>query len=1344
MTGLIPVTPPKRLLAGAVSVVLTAAALTSFTGFAHAEAPTAAPQSTAKPEPLTSNQASAVARRTGKPVKADAATSETNELVANADGSFTLTQSVAPVRRYQGGAWKNLDATLVKHKDGTVGPALASTDLVLSGGGSGPLATMKSGAASMSLELPADLVAKLPAPTLDGPSATYALLPGIDLKVTADTFGGFSEVLVIKDAKAAANPALKKLAFKTSTKGVELATDQAGNITAKDKTGKTHFSAPAPEQGIWDSSADNAAATVPDARTGLALDAKTGAPATSSHLEPGAHARVAPIKSEYRDGAIVLTPDQTLLTGKDTVWPVYIDPSYETSSGGSLQNWTYVSSGFPGQSYWRTSDTVGLRVGKNDWEAPYFVARAYAQMSVPSELTGAQLISSTFHATETYAPSCSGRDVELWWTNAINSGTTWNNQASWLSKLNTKNEAHGYSSSCPTAGVGFNSLAAVQAAVGNNANNITLGLRASDESDGYGYKKFQPSTMYMTTTYNHTPNTPSGLSTSPATSCTANPPTVVGNGDVTLYANVSDPDAGGLNNTFTVVKDGTSTVISSGNPWATSGTTSAFLIPRNTLVSAANGAATTFAWNVSSWDGSLTSPTSTTCKFTFDPTSPGAPTITPPANPAYTVGTAATFTFTPNASGSAPSSFLYQLNGEAPVSVAIGTGATTAAIKPTRAVNTLSVTSVSPGGNIGNTAILVFNATAAATAAENDLTGTGRADLAVVGGQVGLPSGYWLSSAASNRSINSAADNIGTKGTGLNAPGSAADWNGTQAITGRYATGTGFNDVLAYNPATGSGSILYGSGDGSPLSPNSGSQVNINSGIFVDGNTGSKTGSVANAGALYQIANQMPGTRPGLLILVNGQLSLSGPASFPGAFQLAANSIPLTTANPTGTGDWTGWTITSSLVNNTPALFARNAANGQVWYYSPTVLTNLATAAILGTDNGPTAPVKVSDGLTAAAFPVLQAADINRDGTVDLWSVAPNGIVTARLFNGTTLTAQTSQTLTPPTHEWPLGEGGTEGSQVGSTADLAGNLTLTGTAGATWSNRGMFNPNVHLNAGPTSALGATGPAVNASADFSASVWVNAENYSGVVLSQDGNNTARFMISGDGATKQWQFCMAKQDSGWDYDCVRGNGSQNEIRLGVWAHIGATYNATTKVMALYVNGINVNTTSHNPVAGTDRAFRVGDYLNYGTRQEHFTGAVSDVRTWAGTTLGADQMAMLSGTPGYVLFPSDDTNYPSGSTWSTTHSTMTFKDGVLTIRTVTGATSTAGKAGYPNAVLTLQTDGNLVIYPNAAHTDGTALWASDTYFHSGASMFLQPDGNLVIYGYDGQSLWNTGTWN
>ncbi|MEV4561969.1 hypothetical protein AB0K51_34015, partial [Kitasatospora sp. NPDC049285] len=1034
-----------------------------------------------------------------------------------------------------------------------------------------------------------------------------------------------------------------------------------------------------------------------------------------------------------------------LLAGKDTVWPLYIDPSY--SAGGWGQNWTYVSSAFPSQSYWRTSDSTGLRVGYNGWESPYYVGRAFAQMSVAPELAGAQISSSTFYATETWSPSCSGRNVELWWTGSIGSGTTWNNQPGLISRLDTKNEAHGYSSSCPAQSVGFTMTGAMQSAVASGKSDITLGLRAGDEGDSYGWKKFQPSSMSISTTYNHAPTAPGSLSTSPATVCGANPPSVIGNGDVVLYAGVNDQDGGSLGVAFTLKKsDGTVVASSStGSLAATAGTTSAFVIPRATLAAAANGAQTTFNWNVYTSDGSATSPVSSTCQFTFDPTVPGAPTITQAANPSYTVGTAATFTFTANATGSAPASFLYQLNGASPVSVAAVSGSANAAIKPSRAVNTLSVTAVSAGGNIGDTAVLVVNATAPAAAAENDLTGTGRADLALVGNQAGLPSGLWLSSGATADSVNTAVNNIGIQGTGANTPGAAADWNGSQAIVGHFRSGGGFNDVLQYNPANGTGHILYGAGDGSALTPNSGSQVNVNAVAFTSGQGGAKATQVANAGALYEIVHEDPVGIPGLLMVFNGQLALTNGVGTPGAYPAADASVALTSTNPAGGADWTGWTITTALVNNLPALYARNTTTGELWYYSPTVLANLAAVPLQGTNPTPNTPVKLAaSGWTSAAKPVLQAADINRDGTADLWSVDGTGKVTANVFNGTAFSTLPSQLLVAPTHSWALSEGGTEGSRATSAGDSAGALPLSGDTGATWSGKDLFNPDVHLNGTGAGVLSTTTPAATLSADFSASVWVKPNAVDGVVLSQDGTSSAGFIVYADANSKQWYFCMSKADSSaWTYDCVHAGVGGGMAQIGVWTHLTVTYHASTKVMALYINGIEVGYGSHDPVAGFTGGFRVGDYMYSGGHRTFFNGAVSNVQTWAGTTLTPNQVALLSGTPGYVLFPSDDTNYSTGSSWSTSRATMTFNSGLLTITKANGSTWSVGSSGYPNAALTLQRDGNFGIYQQQAHQAGTGVWAA-MVVSAGDCMFLQPDGNLVIYSSDGVPIWASGTNN
>ncbi|PBC69767.1 hypothetical protein BX265_7120 [Streptomyces sp. TLI_235] len=148
---------------------------------------------------------------------------------------------------------------------------------------------------------------KLPKPVVSGSSATYpAVLPGVDLKVDVTDQGAVREVLVVKDAQAAANPALKTLALGTATKGLTVTADPQGAITAAGADGKPAFRAPAPV--MWDSAASPVAA-----KALAAPSASDTAPSGSSTDGPGKDAHVKPIAVKAGGGALSLTPDADLL-----------------------------------------------------------------------------------------------------------------------------------------------------------------------------------------------------------------------------------------------------------------------------------------------------------------------------------------------------------------------------------------------------------------------------------------------------------------------------------------------------------------------------------------------------------------------------------------------------------------------------------------------------------------------------------------------------------------------------------------------------------------------------------------------------------------------------------------------------------------------------------------------------------------------------------------------------------------------------------------------------------------------------------------------------------------------
>ncbi|MET9404022.1 LamG domain-containing protein, partial [Kitasatospora sp. NPDC002965] len=189
------------MLAASVGIVLTVGMLSSTAPALAAEgnspispiSPVVEGQAPAVPgtaaetaQRAAESAALAEARRSGKPVEIAALTTETDTVVANPNGTLGLRRTVAPARANRDGVWKDLDATLVRASDGTLRPRVTSSQLTFSGGGSGPLATLDQDGRKLALSWPG----ALPAPTLDGESATYAeVAPGVDLRLTANQAG---------------------------------------------------------------------------------------------------------------------------------------------------------------------------------------------------------------------------------------------------------------------------------------------------------------------------------------------------------------------------------------------------------------------------------------------------------------------------------------------------------------------------------------------------------------------------------------------------------------------------------------------------------------------------------------------------------------------------------------------------------------------------------------------------------------------------------------------------------------------------------------------------------------------------------------------------------------------------------------------------------------------------------------------------------------------------------------------------------------------------------------------------------------------------------------------------
>jgi hypothetical protein len=519
----------------------------------------------------------------------------------------------------------------------------------------------------------------------------------------------------------------------------------------------------------------------------------------------------------------------------------------------------------------------------------------------------------------------------------------------------------------------------------------------------------------------HAPYTPTLLTTSPATTCRGDV-TAVGDGDITLYATVSDPDGDQVAATFTAAKASTGAVIATGTTVAlSSGSTAVFTIRRTDLEGAAGGAITKILWKVRATDYTYTSDWSTTCRFKFDPTRPGTPSIIDPGG--ETIASPATFTIVPPTTGTPPASYTYQLNGGPPVPVAVvKRQATMFTLTPNRLFNTLTVTALSAGGNVGGSASLTFGAAAAPTAVDSDLNGDGIADLLAVGGVNDLPSGLWLAKGQSSAAhpkgdgqVTTPATDIGVNGSGQGSPGAPADFDGSQAITGHFTGGT-LQDVLIYFASgnnTGGGAVLHGTGNGSPLlTQQSGNVSLITAGTFTDGN-GDNPLQLANAGNTSHRNLAYPD-----LIAVNGDPTTGyyldyypnsdlNPAT--GNYEFPAQ---LATPTPDGTMDWNTWTITTAQTATGTAMFLWNTSTHALYLWSnPTY--DYGTGIFT-----PGTQYLISSSWNPGAGAHLQAADINGDGTPDLWAITKGPTATAYLIGNlsttapATVTAQPAQTLT--------------------------------------------------------------------------------------------------------------------------------------------------------------------------------------------------------------------------------------------------------------------------------------------------------------------------------------------
>ncbi|MFF7456764.1 DNRLRE domain-containing protein [Kitasatospora sp. NPDC008115] len=543
----------------------------------------------------------------------------------NPDGTTTLDMATGPVRyKDRDGRLQPIDVTLAQQADGSVKakghplgltlagatPPPAASKFKAAGAPAGdqrapsvPLVSLDNGdGTSMSLSWRGTL----PAPVIDGTKARYQdALTATDL-IIESTRTGFEQFLELKDRSAVG--ANGTVTMTLDAAGLQARHNADNSVSFLDpKTGEEKGQLPAPV--MWDAQVDE---------------------------RSGEHTHTAPVGLKVTQNGdavdLTLTPDAAFLNDPKTRYPVTVDPAVNIGVGFD----TFVQQGYGTD----VSGQTELKLGNNGSGQ---VARSFLQFPM-SKISGKQITSGKLNLWNFHSWSCTAKSWEVWDTGTATTASRWTAQPGWNKKWASSTTTKGFSSSCNDGWVNQDITALVKAWAANGNANNTLGIRATDESDPYGWKKFNSgnasaNTPYLSVTY----NTPPAVSTllSPANAA------VTGDATPTLSAKATDPDGGNVVLDFEIwAANGTAALQSGHSAWAASGSTFAWT-PTTALAPGA------YKWRSRSGDGTVNSAWSGFRTFTVDTVAPGATTIGSADFPA------GQWTGTPDASGNYSGNFTF-------------------------------------------------------------------------------------------------------------------------------------------------------------------------------------------------------------------------------------------------------------------------------------------------------------------------------------------------------------------------------------------------------------------------------------------------------------------------------------------------------------------------------------------------------------------------------------------------------------------------------------------------------------------------------------------------------------
>lgn len=553
-----------------------------------------------------------------------------------AEGDTRFEASAAPVRTQVDGEWTEIDPSFTVAESGEVTVVAPVAPMEFNPGGEAgrglPLGSLEIDGHTMKVWFPLDL----PEPEVTESRLVYAIDEGIRLVVSVSVdVAGFLPVVELADPTAAARFAVLlqdarsesqtpgagfDMGFVTEvSEGLTLTIDEDSQTRAVDADGETQFYSPRPI--MWDSS--GGLEQFGEEVTEVGPSDRTRFPAGGDQIRE--------MTASLSGQTIVISPDAELLSDPETVWPVYIDPTYSVSTAAE---WVAVRTGGYSSTLYKWGDLSATKLGQgtgrcNDvscnTDFTQRLAWEYNGLNILPQLEQSEIIKAEFRVNGTHSYDCVGRDTEIWLTSVLSTGTTWNNIA-WIQKLSKRTEYH--SNVCGNTGWrNFDVTVGARLAASYNNTDLAVGLYATNESTMAYWKRFRhDAQLYIT--YNRPPATPTSLQlTDPTvTQCvTGASRPLIADATPTISAIGTDPeDAVQMSFEVAPVTALTSPVWSSGNLAAqTSGSRTLATVPAGKL---SNGVA--YAWRARGYDSALYSSWSGWCEFALDTVAPNTPTVT--------------------------------------------------------------------------------------------------------------------------------------------------------------------------------------------------------------------------------------------------------------------------------------------------------------------------------------------------------------------------------------------------------------------------------------------------------------------------------------------------------------------------------------------------------------------------------------------------------------------------------------------------------------------------------------------------------------------------------------------